>query len=324
MKLFITTFLLYLVLVFPAQAQNLRIYHIDVEQGDSTLFVSPSGNTMLVDSGKNGHGSRIKAIMDLAGVSQIDYLVTTHYHEDHYGGVDDLINSPYNIPVVNAYDRGDKDYLGDRLSQKTYIDYDTAIGHRAEHLAHGETIPLDPDMSVTCISSGGVVLDEQDEIHVGDENEMSISLLIEFGNFSYFIGGDIEQETEGIIAAEDLVMNVDVYQANHHGSHTSSSLDFMYDLTPSAIIISSGNHGGYQHPRESTLDTYESLEPVPFVYQINKYLKGGTGGNVPDEFIGDIETVDEDGTILVTVGEDAFTISYGTYEKSISMKRERN
>ena len=67
-----------------AQAQNLRIFHIDVEQADATLIVSPSGDTLLVDSGKNGHGARIKAVMDEAEVNQIDHYVTTHYHEDHF------------------------------------------------------------------------------------------------------------------------------------------------------------------------------------------------------------------------------------------------
>ena len=72
------------------QAQTLRIYHIDVDQGDATLCVSPGGHTLLVDSGKNGHGPRIKAVMEQAGVSSIDHFVATHYHEDHYGGIDEL------------------------------------------------------------------------------------------------------------------------------------------------------------------------------------------------------------------------------------------
>src|SRR5688572_21510617 len=90
-------------------AQDLRIYHIDVEQGDATLFVAPGGKTLLVDSGKNSHGSRIKAVMDDAGVSQIDFFVATHYHEDHYGGIDDLVED-FNIPIVTSYDRGDKQF----------------------------------------------------------------------------------------------------------------------------------------------------------------------------------------------------------------------
>jgi competence protein ComEC len=277
---------------------------------------------MLVDSGKNGHGSRIKAIMDLAKVSQIDHLITTHYHEDHYGGIDELIAEPNNVQVINAYDRGDKNHLGDKLNQPRYIDYDAAIGNRAEHLTRGETIPLDPAMSVTCISSGGVVLGEQNEVHAGHENDMSVSLHVQFGSFSYFIGGDIELTTEGKIADRDIVMDVDAYQANHHGSHTSSSLAFMQDLSPSVIIISNGNHGGHKHPRKHTLKQYGKLDPVPVVYQTNKYLKGGLGGNVPDEFIADAESVDKDGTILVTVDQNAgnFTVSYEGHSKPFQIK----
>ena len=76
--------------VQTANAQTLKIYHIDVEQADATLVISPSGKTLLIDSGKNGHGSRIKAVMQKAGISRIDHFVSTHYHEDHYGGIDDL------------------------------------------------------------------------------------------------------------------------------------------------------------------------------------------------------------------------------------------
>ena len=96
-----------LCLTFSAQtahAQTLRIYHIDVEQASATLLVAPGGRTLLVDSGKNGMGSRIKAVMDQAGVTKIDHFVLTHYHEDHMGGIDDLVG--LGVSVLEAYDRG--------------------------------------------------------------------------------------------------------------------------------------------------------------------------------------------------------------------------
>jgi len=80
-----------------AAAQTLRLYHIDVEQADAALVVMPNGKTLLIDSGKNGHGSRIKAVMDLAGVTHIDAFVNSHYHEDHFGGIDDLVDM--GVPV---------------------------------------------------------------------------------------------------------------------------------------------------------------------------------------------------------------------------------
>ncbi len=93
-----------------ADASVLRIYHIDVDQGDATLFVSPGGNSLLVDSGKNGHGDRIKDVMDLAGITRIDHFVCTHYHEDHYGGIDDLVLD-HSVVVGQVYDRGDKAFV---------------------------------------------------------------------------------------------------------------------------------------------------------------------------------------------------------------------
>jgi beta-lactamase superfamily II metal-dependent hydrolase len=269
-------------------AQTLRIYHIDVDQGDATLIVSPSGKTLLVDSGKNGHGDRLRAAMQTAGVTQIDHFVATHYHEDHYGGIDDLVDPPA-ITIVNAYDRGDKVFLpGSRTNSKTYKDYDSAVGNRAEHLTRGETIPLDPSMTVTCISSGGVVLGEQDPPQpASDENDMSISLLIQFGDFHYFVGGDIEIPTEQKIADGDIALDVDAYQANHHGAENGSSQDFLKDLQPSVIVISNGTNGKYRHPRETVLIRMNELDSDPTIFQTNKYLNADhdDGGNVDDLFI---------------------------------------
>lgn len=301
---------------------QLRIYHIDVEQADATLFVAPSGKTLLVDSGKNGHGRRIRNVMTAAGISQIDFFVNTHYHEDHYGGIDDLVLA--GVTVDSAFDRGDKDFLPPSTTgTATYRDYLSAIGSRATHLQRGRTIPLDPSVAVTCISSGGTVLGETNPPDTGhDENDMSVSLLVQYGAFRYFVGGDIEAPTEQKIADRDLVTNVDVYQANHHGSHTSSSADFMNDLHPSVIVISNGNNAIYKHPRQTTLSFYASMSPAPMVVQTNKYLQGGAGGNVGDAFIADAESSDEVGTILITVNAAAgsYSVSYGTTSHTVAIK----
>jgi beta-lactamase superfamily II metal-dependent hydrolase len=306
-----------------ADAQTLKIYHIDVEQADATLIISPSGNTLLIDSGKNGHGSRVKAVMQQAGVSKIDHFVCTHYHEDHYGGIDDLANDT-EITIGKVYDRGDKPFIHeDTLKTDTYKDYHDAVGKDAETLRRGYTIPFDDEIAVTCFAHGGVVLSEPDPVETGkDENDMSIALLIQYGDFRYFIGGDIEDQTEEKIAERDLIKDVDVYQADHHAAETSSAEGFMKDLLPSVIIISNGNHKKYKHPRQTILDRYDSLDPKPVVFQTNKYLKGGEGGNVADEFIADLESNKKNGTIMVSVDKTAgnYKVSYRNLSHTYQIK----
>ena len=121
-----------------------------------------------------------------------------------------------------------------------------------------------------------------------------MSLLITFGSFRYFIGGDIQAPTEQKIATGDLVKDVDVYVADHHGSDTSTIPAFLQDMSPRVIVISNGSNGTYNHPRQATLDKFATLPGPPMVFQTNKCMKGPPCGNVSDAFIADPETVDED------------------------------
>ena len=297
-----------------AEAQTLRIYQIDVEQADAALVVMPNGRTLLIDSGKNGHGPRIHHVMQQAGVTQIDAFVNSHYHEDHFGGIDDLVDM--GVSVLKAYDRGGKSCCvsTSKKRQKTFKDYMRTVGEYAMPLRPGDMINLDPLVTVTTISSGGDVIGETNPMHGPDENNLSVSLLITFGGFKAFFGGDIEKLTEATIAARHLVMDVDVYKADHHGSHSSSSRVFMEVLRPTVVVISNGNDAIYRHPRQVTLNTFASLPVVPTVLQTNKCLRPAPCGNVPDAFIADPQTSDEDGTILVTVEMTAgtYSVRYGS------------
>ena len=306
----------------PLSAQTLRVYQIDVEQADAALLVLPNGKTLLIDSGKNGHGARIRRVMQQAGVTQIDALVNSHYHEDHFGGIDDLVDA--GVPVLESYDRGDKACClpAAKKNQATFKDYQRTVGEDATALRPGDTINLDPLVAISVISSGGVVINEAHPTAGAEENDMSVSLLVSFRGFKAFFGGDIEEPTEAKIAAGDLVMDVDLYKGDHHGSYSSSSIPFMNDLHPSAIVLSNGNDAIYEHPRLISLQTYAGLSPVPVVFQINKCFRPAPCANVPDAQIADPESVDDDGTILIAIdaATGSYTLTYGTTKRVFPIK----
>jgi hypothetical protein len=155
-------------------------------------------------------------------------------------------------------------------------------------------------------ASGYVVGDEVGTEPLSeDENANSVALLIEMGPFRYFAGGDLEEHTEGRLAERDAVLDVDVYHANHHGSHLSSTAPFLDDLAPAVVVVSHGVHATYQHPRRVTLERFAALDAPPLVFQTNQYIEHpgdeepDLWGSVADSLTGDPELVDFDGDLLV-------------------------
>jgi len=303
-----------------SQAQDLRVYHIDVNQASATLFVTDTGESLLIDCGLSGGAEAVFATMQTAGISQIDRYITTHYHEDHYGGIDNLILD-YQVPVIQAHDRGDKGLLDDeKLNSDAYKDYDSAIGNRATPLRTGQEFQLG-DLRVRCVASGGLVLGDHNSIGT-DENDLSVAVLINFRGVSYFVGGDIHDTIENRLAELDLVQDVDVYLANHHGSKTSSSASFLQDMEPTVIVISNGNNNRYGHPQQSSLGRMQGLNPVPDIFQINKFLGNKEGGtNIADEFIADIDPDGYEGTITVTLEGDEYILAFGDTQHHYTVKK---
>ncbi|WP_186757825.1 lamin tail domain-containing protein [Echinicola salinicaeni] len=312
------TFILFLFATYTF-AQDLSVYHIDVNQASATLFVTDTGESLLIDCGLSGGAEAVFAAMQAAGISQIDQYITTHYHDDHYGGIDNLILD-YQVPVIQAYDRGDKGLLGaDKLSSNSYQAYDLAIGNRATPLRAGQEFQLS-DLRVLCVASGGSVIGDNQSIGT-DENDLSIALLINFRGFMYFVGGDIHDTVENRLAELNLVQDVDVYLANHHGSKTSSSSSLLDDMKPSVIVISNGNNNRYGHPQQSSLDRMQSMNPAPEIFQINKFLGNKEGGtNISDEFIADLDPDGYEGTIKIILEGDEYTLSFGNTQHEFNVK----
>ena len=280
---------------------TLYIYCLDVGQGDAILIVSPSGQTMLVDAGKNGRGnSKVVPFLGSLNITNLDFLVATHYHADHIGGIDEVVGHLTIDSVGVVYDRGWS------YSKATYYGYADTVSPKRQIIADSQVVNLGAGVHLTCVSvNGNEVLDPDFTQPPHNENDLSVALKLTYGEFDLFLGGDLSgkdtssyKDIETSVAPE--VGRVEVLKVNHHGSNHSSNQHFLDALEPKVAIISAGsNTHGHPHP-----DVITRLQSVPSVI----YQTEDGGGNVVD---GDI-------TIKVHsdqfwVNGDPYSVHTGTY-----------
>lgn len=225
-----------------ALAENLTISYIDVGQADSILL-SCGGESMLVDAGNNADGSLVVSLIRRRAVSSLAYAVGTHPHEDHIGGLDDVINN-FDVQQV---------WLPDVVTNtKSYADLLDAIENK------GMTITV-PQEGSTC-SLGGATVTVLSCSPADDLNNSSIVLRVDYGENSFLFMGDAEQAAEARLLSAGANLQCDVLKVGHHGSDTSTSESFLASAAPSAAVILCGANNTYGHPEPATL---EKLANIP-------------------------------------------------------------
>ncbi|MCA1593789.1 MAG: lamin tail domain-containing protein [Acidobacteria bacterium] len=311
----ITTKLLLVCLLFAAvvvsassaSAQQVRIVHIDVGQGDSTLIVGPT-RTLLYDGGLTGSGTKIRSVLNSLGITSIDYFVAGHYHADHIGGIDELING--GIPVnLASYDRGGT------YSSQTFTDYVNAVGAKRTTIALNQVIDLGGGCTLTCLAVDGRT--NRGTVTPSGENDRSIALVLRFGTFDYFIASDMTGggTTGGVTTAdvESLVApdvgDVDVLHAGHHGSLTSTNQTLVNTLKPQQAVISCGDGNTYGHPTQTVLDRLAAAPTMDTIWQ-TELGAGGTSAKV--KVGGDITFLTGGSTYSVTISSTGQTFNYST------------
>jgi beta-lactamase superfamily II metal-dependent hydrolase len=321
-------------------SKPLEIYFIDVEGGQATLIVDPKGSSLLVDTGWSGFDSRdagrIVSAAHAAGVKKLDYVLITHYHRDHVGGVTQLAKQ---ITIGAFVDHGPNQEDSDS-SRQLYAEYQKAIG-QSKHLVlkPGERLPF-KGISVQTLTAAGE--------HIGDplpganqpnpvcasepeaeadvtENARSLGILVSYGKFRLIDLGDLTKRKEReLVCPNNLVGTVDLYLTTHHGLFQSNDQAIVNALHPRVAIMNNGPHKGGSKEAWETVHKSLGLEDL---WQLHYALDSDKDHNVAEEFIANpLEncegkyikvTADEDGGFTVLNSRNGFK---KTYPKSANAK----
>ena len=260
----------------PLQAATkpMEVYFIDVEGGQATLIVSPSGQSMVIDTGWNGFDNRdadrIAAAAAKSGVKQIDYLLITHYHADHVGGVPQLAAK---LPIRNFVDHGPNAEAGRKPADDLFNAY-TAVRDKGNHLLvkPGDRVPI-KGLSVEILTADGTVLTKalpgagqpnpfcaaaKPKAVDKSENARSAGSLIAYGKFRLLDLGDLTWNKElDLMCPDNRIGTVDVYLTSHHGLNQSGSPALVDAVHPRVAIMNNGATKG------GNPDAWQVVHDVP-------------------------------------------------------------
>lgn len=275
------------------QTGKLQIYWIDVEGGASTLFVSPTGESLLFDTGYAGNGDRdakrIYAAAQRAGLKKIDHLIISHWHADHEGGLEALSKL---IPIGHFYDHGDQVQPEDRPRLENYR---AIAGANRTILRAGDSIPFNGVETRVLVSEGPVIATPVNDggaqnplcanaaqmEPAAPENVRMVGLSLDFGRFKMASLGDLDWSRElQLVCPVNKIGTVNLYTINRHGTLADSgSPALLGAIRPQVIVVNNG-------PRKGLGQRDDRAKPIPVPearpYTANSYLRMATTPGVQD------------------------------------------
>lgn len=305
----VATVLLLLTLAVPASAGTLEIFFIDVEGGQATLIVTPAGESLLVDAGygrSSRDPDRIMAAVREAGLERIDYMVITHFHPDHVGGVPELATR---IPIGTFVDYGGPlgtPYGADRMTVRSFATYEPVRSQGRHIRAHpGSRLPLD-GVQVDVVSAGGALVSEplpgagqanvacdhlEDHPEDGTENFRSLGIVLRHGAFTFVNLGDLSGNTlPMLVCPRNLLGDASVYLIPHHGDYDSDSHALYAALKPRVAVMNNGATKGGDPWTFRTVRAQPGLD----LWQLHASRHPGAI-NAAEDFIANVEDEDCDG-----------------------------
>lgn len=313
-----------------AESKSLEMYWVDVEGGAATLIVTPAGESILIDTGMPGERDpkRIVKAAREAGLKQIDHLITTHFHIDHFGGAADVAKE---MPIANLYDYGIPENNPDNPNDNTRWNQwikpyrEMTVGRRVI-VKPGDSIPLKqsgtgPELSLRCLAGQQQTVPGKGG-HTGadcekltekpkdtSDNANSLVFVLKYGAFDMFDGGDLTWNTEAkLVCPQNILASVDVYDVNHHGLDVSNNPLLVNTLAPTVAIMGNGTTKGCG---AETFKTLKNAPSIKAIYQAHRNLRADSHNNTDEELIANLEKDCAANVIKVSVAPDGqnYTVS---------------
>ncbi|MGH4139531.1 ComEC/Rec2 family competence protein [Clostridium sp.] len=234
---------------------NMVTHFIDVGQGDCIL-IQVNNKNLLIDSGTGDSKLKVIRYLKRNNVTKLDYVIETHPHDDHIGGM---------ASVIKTFKIGE--FFAPKVTSTSEAFKEMIIALKSKELKIKITKPnitLDLGPNTTCI-----MLSPNKTIYK-DTNNYSCTIRVSYKNSTYLFTGDIQKLSEDEILAKNYDISADVLKVAHHGSNTSTSQDFLNKVSPKIAVISCGAYNSYGHPNRETLDQLEKLNCMIYRTDLDK------------------------------------------------------
>lgn len=239
------------------------IHYINVGQGDSILIQNKDFN-ILIDSGSNTSSEFLISYLNSLHIKKLNYIIATHPHEDHIGAMDDIINK------FHVYK-----FIGPKLTTtgsdfKNMIEALNKKNLYISTVTDNSTIKLSNNSSLYFPWTGSTI----------DDNTNNYSMVVQYNynDISFLFTGDIEKEVETKLLSSSIDLSSEVLKVSHHGSNSSSTLNFLNEVNPFISIISCGMGNDYGHPHKNTLTTLKNFNSSIYRTDLNGTIKIKTDG----------------------------------------------